>query len=249
MSASLIEFGKFRLDFTEHLLYGEDGEVVPLKPKVVETLELLVQESGRLISKDELMTRLWPDTVVEESNLTQNVYLLRKVLGSDPNGRRYIENVPKRGYRFTADVDETVGTESRSRISTRTAHSSGNSIAVLPLANESQDPHAEYLSDGITESIINHLAQLPQLKVIARSTVFRYKGRDVAPEKVGRELGVNVVLTGRVLLLGDKLIVRTELVDAVEGWQLWGEQYNRFSSDILELQEVIAQDISGKLQV
>src|SRR5678815_1413941 len=82
MSASLIEFGKFRLDFTEHLLYGEDGEVVPLKPKVVETLELLVQESGRLISKDELMTRLWPDTVVEESNLTQNVYLLRKVLGS-----------------------------------------------------------------------------------------------------------------------------------------------------------------------
>ena len=249
MSASLIEFGKFRLDFTEHLLYGEDGEVVPLKPKVVETLELLVQESGRLISKDELMTRLWPDTVVEESNLTQNVYLLRKVLGSDPNGRSYIENVPKRGYRFIADVDETVGTESRSRISTRTAHSSGNSIAVLPLANESQDPHAEYLSDGITESIINHLAQLPQLKVIARSTVFRYKGRDVAPEKVGRELGVNVVLTGRVLLLGDKLIVRTELVDAVEGWQLWGEQYNRFSSDILELQEVIAQDISGKLQV
>lgn len=249
MSASLIEFGKFRLDFTEHLLYGEDGEVVPLKPKVVETLELLVQESGRLISKDELMTRLWPDTVVEESNLTQNVYLLRKVLGSDLNGRSYIENVPKRGYRFIADVDETVGTESRSRISTRTAHSSGNSIAVLPLANESQDPHAEYLSDGITESIINHLAQLPQLKVIARSTVFRYKGRDVAPEKVGRELGVNVVLTGRVLLLGDKLIVRTELVDAVEGWQLWGEQYNRFSSDILELQEVIAQDISGKLQV
>ena len=79
--------------------------------------------------------------------------------------------------------------------------------------------------------------------------MFRYKGRDVAPEKVGRELGVNVVLTGRVLLLGDKLIVRTELVDAVEGWQLWGEQYDRFSSDILELQEVIAQDISGKLQV
>ena len=102
MSATLIEFGKFRLDFTEHLLYGEDGEVVPLKPKVVETLELLVQESGRLISKDELMSRLWPDTVVEESNLTQNVYLLRKVLGSDPNGRSYIENVPKRGYRFTA---------------------------------------------------------------------------------------------------------------------------------------------------
>jgi TolB-like protein/Flp pilus assembly protein TadD len=246
MSESLIEFGGFRLDLTEHLLYRADGEVVPLKPKVIETLELLVLERGRLITKDELMTRLWPDTIVEESNLAQNIYLLRKVFGSDG----YIETVPKRGYRFIAEVEVGLSREAGSaRAFKRATLGSNNSIAVLPLANESQDPQAEYLSDGITESIINHLAQLPQLKVIARSTVFRYKGRDVAPEKVGRELGVNVVLTGRVLLLDNRLIVRTELVDAVEGWQLWGEQYNRFSSDILELQEVIAQDISGKLQV
>jgi TolB-like protein/Tfp pilus assembly protein PilF len=246
MSESLIEFGGFRLDLTEHLLYRENGEVVPLKPKVIETLELLIQERGRLITKDELMSRLWPDTVVEESNLAQNIYLLRKVLGSDG----YIETVPKRGYRFIAEVDVAPAHESAlSRNSARVGSASSNSIAVLPLANESQDPQAEYLSDGITESIINHLAQLPQLKVIARSTVFRYKGRDVAPQKVGRELGVNAVLTGRVLLIDNRLIVRTELVDAVEGWQLWGEQYNRFSSDILELQEVIAQDISGKLKV
>lgn len=239
MNESFAEFAGFRLDLIEHLLYGADGEVVPLKPKVIETLELLVKAKGRLVTKDELMLQLWPDTIVEESNLTQNIYLLRKVLGTDANGRGYIETVPKRGYRLA--ISEQV-TPPRST-------SVANSIAVLPLTNESQDTHAEYLSDGITESIINHLAQLPQLKVIARSTVFRYKGRDVAPQKVGRELGVNAVLTGRVLLLDNKLIVRTELVDAVEGWQLWGEQYNRFSSDILELQEVIAQDISGKLQL
>src|SRR3954471_15448598 len=94
-------FGGFRLDAAEHLLYTEGGEVVPLKPKVVETLELLVRERGRLLGKDELMERLWPDAVVEESNLTQNIYLLRKVLGADAQGRNYIENVPKRGYRFT----------------------------------------------------------------------------------------------------------------------------------------------------
>jgi Tol biopolymer transport system component/DNA-binding winged helix-turn-helix (wHTH) protein len=116
-------FGHFRLDVGEHLLYRLEGQVVPLKPKVVETLELLVQERGRLLSKDELMQRLWPDTVVEESNLTQNIYLLRKVLGTDPNGSNYIETVPKRGYRFTApvEVDEvnTVGEERIDRASTR----------------------------------------------------------------------------------------------------------------------------------
>src|SRR5687767_4716098 len=97
-------FGGFRLDVIEHLLYRHDGEVVPLKPKVVETLELLVRERGRLITKDELMERLWPDTVVEESNLTQNIYLLRKVLSAGGNGGNFIETVPKRGYRFTAEV-------------------------------------------------------------------------------------------------------------------------------------------------
>ena len=81
MDKAFYEFGEFRLDGTEHLLY-RGGAVVPLKPKVVETLELLVREQGRLITKDELMTRLWPDTVVEESNLAQNIYLLRKVLGT-----------------------------------------------------------------------------------------------------------------------------------------------------------------------
>lgn len=245
MSGRFIEFGVFRLDLSEHLLY-RSGAVVPLKPKVIETLELLVQAKGKLLTKDDLMSKLWSDTIVEESNLTQNIYLLRKSLGSDENGRSYIENVPKRGYRFTAAV-----AESESDLAVEVEHREGptNSIAVLPLNNESKDQTAEYLSDGITESIINRLAQLPQLKVIARSTVFRYKGRDIEPQKVGRELGVKAVLTGRVLLLDNRLIVRTELVDVREGWQLWGEQYNRFSSDILELQEVIAHDISGKLQL
>jgi Tol biopolymer transport system component/TolB-like protein/Tfp pilus assembly protein PilF len=255
-------FGGFRLDAVEHLLYRQDGEVVPLKPKVVETLELLVRERGRLITKDELMDSLWPDTIVEESNLSQNIYLLRKVLSAGIDEGNYIETVPKRGYRFTAEVeelfdDEETGVETR-RLTGTTASEAGsstsaraplNSLAVLPLANESADPNVEYLSDGITESIISRLSRLSQLHVMARSTVFHYKGKTVAPQQVGRDLGVRAVLTGRVLQLGERLIVRTELVDATDGWQLWGGQYNRRPSDILELQETIAQDISENLQL
>jgi TolB-like protein/Tfp pilus assembly protein PilF len=105
-----------------------------------------------------------------------------------------------------------------------------------------------YLSDGITESIINSLSQLPSLRVLARSTVFRYKGLDVDPLTVGREMNVRAVLTGRLIQLDDNLIIRTELVDTSNGWQLWGEQYHRKASDILSVQEEISRHISEKLR-
>jgi TolB-like protein/Tfp pilus assembly protein PilF len=128
-----------------------------------------------------------------------------------------------------------------------------DSLAVLPLANASADPNMEYLSDGITESIINSLSQLPQLKVMSRSTVFRYKGQkgreEVNPKEVGSELNVRAVMTGRVLQFADNLIIQTELVDTVDGSQIWGEQYKRKSSDIFEVQEEISKEISDKLRI
>ncbi|MGH9855119.1 MAG: protein kinase domain-containing protein, partial [Blastocatellia bacterium] len=124
-----------------------------------------------------------------------------------------------------------------------------DSLAILPLANDGADAEMEYLGDGITESIINSLTQLPQLRVIPRSTVFRYKGQKVDPEEVGRELGVRAVLTGRILQLGDSLIVKTELVDVGRHTQLWGEQYRRSFTDIFSLQDDISQEISGKLRL
>src|SRR5205085_10332318 len=124
-----------------------------------------------------------------------------------------------------------------------------NSLAILPLVNVSNDPNTEYLSDGITESIINTLAQLPQLKVMARSTVFRYKGLEVDPQEVGNRLGVRAVLTGRVLQRGDILNIQTELVAVADGSQLWGEQYNRNASDIFAVQEEIAREIAEKLRL
>ena len=124
-----------------------------------------------------------------------------------------------------------------------------DSIAVLPLVNTSTDPDMEYLSDGITESIINALSQLPKLRVVARSTVFRYKGHEVDPREVGQQLGVRAVLTGRVRQFGDKMEIGTELIDVTNDAHLWGEHYRRKLSDIFELQEEIAKEILEKLRL
>src|SRR5262245_17560344 len=102
------EFGPFRVDTANHLLL-RDGQVVPLKPKVFDTLVVLVDSRGRLLEKDELMKALWPDSCVEGSNLTQTVYMLRKALGEGPDEHNYIETIPKRGYRFVGAVRESVG--------------------------------------------------------------------------------------------------------------------------------------------
>jgi serine/threonine-protein kinase len=124
-----------------------------------------------------------------------------------------------------------------------------DSLAILPLANASADPNLEYLSDGITETIINNLSKLPKLRVMARSTVFRYKGKQVDPQQVGYDLNVHAVLTGRVLLLGDRLIISTELVDVSDGSQLWGEQYDRKQSDIFAIGGEISKEISDQLRL
>src|SRR5882724_2113082 len=130
-----------------------------------------------------------------------------------------------------------------------------DSLAVLPFTyvntdpNVMADPDREYLSDGITESIINHLSQLPNLRVIPRSTVFHYKDKEVDPQPVGHELGVRTVLMGRIIQRGDNLTIRTELVDVENNRQLWGEQYDRKVSDLLALQGEIAEEISNKLRL
>ena len=124
-----------------------------------------------------------------------------------------------------------------------------DSVAVLPFVNASADPNTEYLSDGITESLINNLSQLPRLRVVPRSTVFRYKGQVLNLQKVGRELNVRALLTGRVSQRGDSLNIQTELVDVAKESELWGEQYNRKLVDILSVQEDISREISDKLRL
>ncbi|HEX8145171.1 MAG TPA: winged helix-turn-helix domain-containing protein [Pyrinomonadaceae bacterium] len=255
------EFGPFRLDPAECLLLRE-GQPVPLTKKAFETLLVLIQYSGYMLEKEELIRMVWQDRFIEEATLAQNIFTLRKALGEDHHERQYIETVPKRGYRFIAKVKEVwenntetmVGDDGGARILLKDEETGlgGNgiqSLAVLPLVNASADPNIEYFSDGITEGIINSLARLSQLHVIARSTIFRYKGKEVDPQEVGRSLNVHAVLTGRVFHMGQRLIISIELVDVASGWQLWGEQHKIETSDIFEEQEEISKEISEKLRV
>lgn len=124
-----------------------------------------------------------------------------------------------------------------------------DSLAVLPFENASGDPDHEYLSDGITGSLINILAMLPKLRVMARSTVFRYQGQQIDPQAIGRELNVRAVLMGRMMQSGGSLRIGVELVDVATGSQLWGAQYNRKPGDIFVVQDEISNEISGKLRV
>jgi TolB-like protein/Tfp pilus assembly protein PilF len=252
------EFGAFRLDVGEGVLFHQ-GKPLTLTQKEFETLLVLVQNSGRLVRRDELMAKVWSDACVEPANLTQNIFILRKILAKYETNVHFIETASKRGYRFVAPVHElqvnsaglavAENVSSSSRAGASSLPYEFRSLAVLPFANGTADPNAEYLSDGLTESIINSISQLQNLRVVARNTVFRYKSREVDPQEVGRELGVCSVLTGRILQLGDRLIIRAELIDVLDGWQIWGEQYHRKLSDILAVQEEISEAISAKLKV
>jgi TolB-like protein/Tfp pilus assembly protein PilF len=123
-----------------------------------------------------------------------------------------------------------------------------SSIAVLPFVNESGNAEIEYLSDGMTETLINNLSQIPNLSVKARSSVFRYKGKEVDPQKIATDLKVQAILNGRVMQRGDNLTLNLEMVDASTGNQIWGDQYNRKITDLVTLQSDIARDVSAKLR-
>ena len=285
----IYEFGPFRLEPAERkLLRG--SEIVELTPKAFDTLLLLVRNSGRLLGKDELISRVWPETFVEEGSLSNNIFVLRKALGENPV---YIETVPRRGYRFVGAVRQlphaapahlekppetgahdipSLSAEARRPWPSRAGlviaavsllallASAGwfyrragrggeaiDSLAVLPFVNANADPNTEYLGDGLTESLINSLSQLPNLKVMSRDSAFHYKGRDTDAQTVGRELGVRAILKGRVTQRGDTLNISAELISARDSSHLWGQQYDRKLADMVALREEIAREMASAL--
>ncbi len=253
ISSKIYEFSGFRLEEAQQRLLF-NGEPVALKPKILDLLRYLIQSRGQLIAKDDLMREVWPDTIVEENNITVSMSILRKTLGENRQKPRFIQTVPRRGYRFVAEVIElspdpiTVGDPHKITVVSETDEAPIDSLAVLPMDIGEKDPNVEYLSDGITESIIDLLSRIPNLRVLARSTVFRFKDKQIDPQEVGRLLNVRAVMMIRVMKLGGKLIIRSELVKVADGSQLWGEQYNRSPSDILAIQEEIARAITESLK-
>jgi adenylate cyclase len=236
LTETTFEFGPFRVDERERRLLRE-GKVIPLTPKVFDILLVLVQNAGHILSKEEVIKQVWPDTVVEEGNLARNISTLRSALGERSREHRYIETIPWRGYRFAATVN---------RLQERAA-AAIDSIAILPFVNVNANPKSEYLAEGLTESLITNLAQLTNLRVTSRNSAFRYKGRDPDTQTIGRELKVQSVLMGRVTESEDLLSISVELVHASDDRHIWGCQYLRQPADLFAVQETIAREIAERL--
>lgn len=250
VNSKVYEFNGFRLEEAQRrLLY--QGQPVPIKPKTLDLLLFLIEMRGQLVVKDDLMREVWADAIVEENNITVTMSILRKTLG-DRVPEQFIETVPRRGYRFVAEVteisDTPVAGERSGDVSAVEPEESIDSLAVIPMESPGDDPNVDYLSEGITESIINMLSRIPKFRVLACSTVFRFKSKNVDPQNIGTTLNVKAVMMIRVLKLGENLIIRSELVNVSDGSQLWGEQYNRNPSDILAIQDEIAKAITESLK-
>ena len=239
------EFGPYSLDLSKRVL-ARDGETISLTPKATEILIMLVMKAGELVEKDELLREVWPDTFVEEANLSQNIFTLRRALGDERGDPRYIETVTRRGYRFIAPVT-TNGSQCPE--DDEVTGPALPIVAVLPFINRTRDEELEYVADGLTDNIINNLSRVSKLHVMSRSTIFRYKLQDVDPQRVGKDLGASVVLVGKINAHHSGVVVGVELVDVTTGWQLWGKSFDSESNDLLEIQGAITRELLATLKL
>lgn len=234
------EFGAFRLDLTSRQLL-HDRKRVPLPALSFDLLKVLIENRGEVLKKEDLMREVWAERYVEENNLSVRISWLRKAFGAPKNN--FIETVPGYGYRFVGRV-RAIFSDGSSRQGKQF-----DSLAVLPLVNQSDQPRLNYLCDGITESLITTLSHITDLRVMARATVFRYQERALDPQKAGKELRVSAVLRGRVSQLGNSLILDIEMIDVEDGSYLWGAKYRRGITDLVILQEDLAKEISDHLRI
>jgi TolB-like protein len=255
------EFHGFRLDPQQRLLStSADGRPIALQPKVFETLLYMVERRGELLDKATLLKAIWPNVVVEENSLNQNISTLRRILGESPGEHRFIVTEPGRGYRFVAAVKSVVApgpsssapTSTASPPATTAAISSSpalrNSIAVLPFANLTGEPAKEYFSDGMAEELIYALARVPGLHVPSRTSSFAYKARTVDLRQIATDLQVGVVLEGSVRSAGERIRVTAQLIDAQSGYHLWAQNYDRKFDDLFALQDELAHEIVRALR-
>lgn len=239
--AHIYEFGDFRVDAAKRLLLGRDGQAVSLTPKVFDTLLYLVEHGEAVLGKDELLQAVWPDTVVEENNLNQNISALRRVLGETPTEHRYIVTVPGRGYRFVAEV-RTLATRTEARHGA-TVHV----IAVLPfmpLVTAHRDPALEL---GMADALIARLSGIREVVVRPISSVRKYVDGDQDSLKAGRELGVESVLEGSIQRWGDFIRMTVRLMEVSTGAALWAGTFDERFTDIFSVQDAIAERVAGAL--
>jgi TolB-like protein len=229
MSGEEVRFGRFRFDLGRRELWC-DGAPVRLGSRALAA-------KGNVVTKDELLARVWPGLVVEENNLQVQVSALRKALDEDKSGQSYLVTVPGRGYRLIGLIGN----------SNEPALPDKPSIAVLPFQNMSDDPKQEYFADGMVEDIITALCHMRWLFVIARDSSFVYKGRTVDVKQVGRELGVRYVVEGGVRKAAHRVRITAQLIDASTGAHLWADHFDGDREDIFDLQDQLTASVVGAI--
>jgi TolB-like protein len=237
-----VRFGPFEAD----LAAGEvsrHGRKLPLQEKPFQILALLLHRPGQLVSRQEIVSKVWPDVFVQHDiSLNTAIRRLRAVLEKADPQTKVIETVGHRGYRLRAEVKSltTVGASVPADTKLR--------LAVLPFTNL-DDSARDYFSDGLTEGVINAVSKLRNVFVIGRNFTFTYKGRNATVRQVAEKMGVQYVLEGSVQRIGDKVRVMAQLVDAHSGCQILSERYDRVMKDIFVLQDEIIMNVLTAMRV
>jgi TolB-like protein/Tfp pilus assembly protein PilF len=240
---SQYEFGSYRLDVPSGTLFRE-GNRVALPPKTAELLVALVKAAGSVLTREQLLQHVWPGIVIEEGSLSSHISMLRKALGTAPNGQDFIETLPKRGYRFAADVkqagfDVPGGGMKRAM------------LVVLPFENLTAGDRYDYFSDGLTEEMITELACLSpeHLGVIARTSAMQFKSTPKSVKQIGSELGVSHVLEGSVRRAAERVRITVQLIRVSDESHLWAQNYERGLHDVLEVQAEVARAVAREIRI
>jgi DNA-binding winged helix-turn-helix (wHTH) protein/Flp pilus assembly protein TadD len=235
-------FGEYHVDTSKRLLLRNDNSLA-LTPKVFDTLLYLLQHQGKIVEKNALMHAIWPDTAVEENNLSQNISNLRRILGDERGANQYIATIPGKGYRFTAAV-ETVPRWDE-------VFSEKVTLAVLPFENLSADPEREYLADGLTEETSASLGQIDpeHLSVIGRTSVMAYKRTAKTVAEIGRELNAAYLIESSLRAEEKRLRITCKLIRVRDQVQVWSESYDSEPRSLLTFQRELSGAIAQQIRV
>jgi TolB-like protein len=247
-----LSFGNYELDVGRREL-RRGGEPVALEPQVFDLLVYLIENRGRVVSKDDLIESIWSGRIVSESTLTSRLNAARKAVGDSGAAQMVIRTMPRKGVRFVANVQEeipapTVAAASVPEPQPTLPLPDKPSIAVLPFQNMSGDPEQEYFVDGMVEEIITALSRIRWLFVIARNSTFTYKGQAVDVKQVGRELGVGYVLEGSVRKGGGRVRITVQLIEAATDAHLWADRFDGSLEDVFDLQDKVASSVAGIIE-
>jgi TolB-like protein len=225
------------------------SETISIEPKMMHVLALLAQHRGKVLSKDEIIGKVWPDTFITSQSLYRLVSELRKVLGDDKRSPRFIQTVARGGYRLIvspAQPEKCSCTRLRRAGLAVSGHVIG-SIAVLPFADMTQEKDLEYFCESIAEEIINRLSHMKELRVASRGSSFQFRSKTEDARTIGEQLNVCSVIEGSVQREGKCLRISVQLICTMDNCHVWSERYDFGGDGHFAIEDEISRTVAGKL--